>query len=79
MTMITLKIWDDGDELKMEATMDNPEAINEMPTAALIFGSYLGANTASVVADAMHWFKQQVTAVEEEQQIVMPRDKEIKL
>lgn len=77
MTTVTLRIWDENDELKMEATLDNPDAINEAPTAALIFGSYLGANTAAIVEDAMRWYKQQVTAASAE--IYVPRDKEIKL
>lgn len=62
MTAVWMKIWDEGDELKMEATLDNPDAINEPPTGALIFGSYLGANTQAIVEDAMRWYKQQVTA-----------------
>lgn len=77
MTTVTLRIWDEGEELKMEATLDNPDAINEAPTAALIFGSYLGANTAAIVEDAMRWYKQQVTSAPPE--VYMPRDKEIKL
>jgi hypothetical protein len=77
MTTVTLKIWDEADELKMEANLDNPDAINEAPTAALIFGSYLGANTAAIVEDAMRWYKQQVTSAPPE--VYMPRDKEIKL
>lgn len=77
MTTVTLRIWDEGDELKMEATLDNPDAINDAPTAALIFGSYLGANTAAIVEDAMRWYKQQVTTPPPE--VYMPRDKEIKL
>ena len=77
MTTVTLRIWDEGEELKMEATLDNPNAINEPPTAALIFGSYLGANTAAIVEDAMRWYRQQVTSAPPD--IVMPRDKEIKL
>jgi hypothetical protein len=77
MTTVTLKIWDENDELKMEATLDNPDAINDAPTAALIFGSYLGANTAAIVEDAMRWYKQQVTS--ETPEVYMPRDKEIKL
>lgn len=62
MTTVTLRIWDEGNELKMEAVLDNPDAINEAPTAALIFGSYLGANTAAIVEDAMRWYKEQFTA-----------------
>lgn len=77
MTTVTLRIWDEDNELKMEATLDNPDAINEPPTAALIFGSYLGANTAAIVEDAMVWYKQQVTAAPPE--VYMARDKEIKL
>ena len=76
MTTVTLLIWDEGNELKMEAVLDNPDAINEAPTAALIFGSYLGANTAAIVEDAMRWYKEQFTAPSPD--IVMPRDKEIK-
>lgn len=62
MTTVIMKIWDDGGELKMEATLDNPDAINEAPTAALIMGSYIGASAEKLVEDAMIWYKQQVTA-----------------
>jgi len=84
MTVVTMKIWDENDELKMEATLDNPEAINLPPTAALIFGSYLGAHTEALVEASMHWYKQQVTApppdlAPEPPQIFVPPQKEIKL
>ncbi len=54
------------------------------PTAALIFGSYLGAHTEALVEASMHWYKQQVTApppdlAPEPPQIYVPPEKEIKL
>lgn len=62
MTTITLLIKDGEGILEMEGRLDNPEAINEAPTPALVVGSYLAANTEQVVKDAMAWFKTQTVA-----------------
>lgn len=62
MTTITLLIKDGEGTLKMEGRLDNPEAINDAPTPALVVGSYLAANTEQVVKDAMAWFKTQTVA-----------------
>jgi hypothetical protein len=81
MTTVTVKIWDDGETLQMEGALDNPNAINEPPTVALIVGSYLAANTEAVVKNAMHWFKDmQMQSVDEAevakptQSIILPDD-----
>lgn len=57
MTVVTIKITDAQDEVHLEGTLDNPNAVNEPPTAALIVGSYLAANAERVLKDAMVWFK----------------------
>ena len=62
MTAVTLLIKDGEGILEMEGRLDNPEAINEAPTPALVVGSYLAANTEQVVKDAMTWFKTQTVA-----------------
>ena len=62
MTAVTLLIKDGEGTLEMEGRLDNPEAINEAPTPALVVGSYLAANTEQVVKDAMAWFKTQTVA-----------------
>lgn len=81
MTTVTVKIWDEGESLQMEGALDNPNAINEPPTVALIVGSYLAANTEQVVKDAMHWFKaMQMQSVDEPEvakpasSIILPDD-----
>lgn len=60
MTRITLSIWDDGEEVHAESSMDNPNAVNEPPTGALIIGTYLAANFDEVARTSMVWFKTQV-------------------
>lgn len=77
MTTVTIKIIDAQDELQMEGSLDNPNAINEPPTAALIVGSYLAANTERVVKDAMAWFKAMEVQPEpaiKARQIILPDD-----
>jgi hypothetical protein len=79
MTTVTIKITDAQDELQMEGSMDNPNAINEPPTAALIVGSYLAANAERVAKDAMAWFKAINDSPEQPQaqsRIVLPPDVE---
>lgn len=65
MTTVTITITDAQDELQLEGKLDNPNAINEPPTVALIVGSYLAANVETVVKDAMRWFKNMSTAPEQ--------------
>lgn len=73
MTTVLVKIWDEGESLQMEGTLDNPNAINEPPTVALIVGSYLAANTEAVVNNAMHWFKDmQMQSVDREAEVAKP-------
>lgn len=62
MTTVHLKIWDADGAIHAEATLDNPEAVNQPPTGALIVGSYLGAHMEDVCKDAMAWFQGQVVA-----------------
>lgn len=60
MTKVTLQIWDDGAEVKAEGTMDNPNAVNEAPTGALIIGTYLATHFDQIAKDAMTWFERDV-------------------
>lgn len=63
MTTVTIKIEDSDDKtITMEGTLDNPEAFNEAPTAALIIGSYIAAHAEKVSKDALTWYAQTVTA-----------------
>ena len=57
MTTVTVTIKDVDDTVTMEGTLDNPEAINEPPTPALVIGSYLAAQADQVCKDAMSWFR----------------------
>lgn len=57
MTTVTVTIRDTGDTVEFEGALDNPEALNQPPTAALIIGSYLAANAEGVLKDSMAWFK----------------------
>lgn len=61
MTIVTVLIKDNGDLLELEGSCDNPNAQNEAPTAALIVGSYLAANTEKVCKDAMAWFSSSIS------------------
>lgn len=62
MTTVTVTITDNGDSLELEGKLDNPEALNNPPTPALIVGSYLAANVDQVCKDAMAWFRGMSTA-----------------
>ena len=65
MTTVTLTIEDTADDsISMTGQLDNPDAINQPPTPALIIGSYLAANAEGVCKDAMKWFE---TKIAEEQ------------
>lgn len=63
MSTVTVTISDTDDHgVTLEGKLDNAEAINEAPTAALIIGSYIAANAEQIVADAAAWFRQQVAS-----------------
>lgn len=63
MSTVTVTISDTDDHgVTLEGKIDDPNAINEPPTAALIIGSYLAANAKQIVADAAVWFRQQVAS-----------------
>ena len=57
MTKITIEIWDEDDSIKAESNLDNPEALNEPPTPALILGSYIGTHFERIAEEAFDWFK----------------------
>ena len=80
MTTVTVTIADKDDTVEFTGSMDNPNAINEAPTAALIIGSYLAANAEKVLKDSMIWFRQMSTeptpapVVQAQRQIILPDD-----
>lgn len=80
MTTVTVKIVDVDDTVTFEGSLDNPNAINEAPTAALIIGSYLAANAEKVMKDSMVWFRQMATepqpepVAKAERHIILPDD-----
>ena len=80
MTTVTVLIKDDGDTVTFEGSLDNPNAINEAPTAALIIGSYLAANAEKVMKDSMAWFRAMSIepapepVVQAQRHIILPED-----
>ena len=55
MTTCILTIADNGGSIDFEGRIDDPTAIDLDPTPALIVMSYLAANHAVIVHDAMVW------------------------
>ncbi|NBT76539.1 MAG: hypothetical protein EBT15_11375 [Betaproteobacteria bacterium] len=61
MTTITITIADGEDgTIEAEAKLDDNNVLDQPPTAALIVGSYLGANFEQIAKDAFAWFNQSV-------------------
>ena len=57
MTIATLVIKDLPDnQFTIEGALDRPEAIDELPTPALIIASYISANAKKVSDDAIAWY-----------------------
>lgn len=57
MTIATLIIKDLPDnQFTIEGALDRPEAIDELPTPALIIASYISANAKKVSDDAIAWY-----------------------
>jgi hypothetical protein len=57
MTVATLIIKDLPDnQFTIEGALDRPEAIDELPTPALIIASYISANAKQVSDDAIAWY-----------------------
>ena len=57
MTIATLIIKDAPDnQFTIEGALDRPEAIDEVPTPALIIASYISANAKKVSDDAIAWY-----------------------
>lgn len=59
MTTVTITIKDAGESVELEGHLDDPSALGDAPTAALIIGSYLAANAERVCKDALAWFTAQ--------------------
>lgn len=57
MTIVTVVIKDADGTLELEGRLADPSALDQPPTAALIVGSYLAANTEQICKDALAWFR----------------------
>jgi hypothetical protein len=67
MTTVTVTIKDtESGELQLEGVLDNPNAINEAPTPALVVASYLAANCDEICRQAIRWFASEVANHAEE-------------
>lgn len=74
MTTFILKIWDSAEGLTMEGAFDNPDAINEPPTPALVVGTYIGGHFDQIAKDGIRWFEMNIKKeVQEQPKIVAPR------
>ena len=62
MTTATITIRDNGDSIEMEGRLDNPDAINQPPTGALIVSSYIAANIVQITEESGRWFFSQMAA-----------------
>ena len=69
MSTVTLTIVDTPDGIEMKGEIDNPNAVNEPPTAALVIGSYIAANTAKVIEDSVAWFKTSIVEPESDEDV----------
>ena len=69
MSTVTITIADVDDSITMQGTIDNPDAINEPPTAALIVGSYLAANAGDICRAALVWFQKSIVAPERDEDV----------
>lgn len=69
MSTVTVTIVDTPTGIDMQGEIDNPNAFNEPPTAALVIGSYLAANAERVIADATTWFKEKILAPERDEDV----------
>jgi hypothetical protein len=68
MTTVTIIIKDEGDSVQLEVRLEDPSALQKMPTAALIIGSYLAANAERVCKDAITWFGKQPALLAKEKE-----------
>lgn len=68
MTTVTITIAD-GPEgvVNMEGRVDNPDVANQVPTGALIVGSYIAANAETICRAAIKWFRDEIPAGGDEQ------------
>lgn len=68
MTTVIVTIADEpGNQLSLEGRIDNPDAMNQVPTAAVIVGAYLATNADRVCRDAVAWFNDKVAEQEQPQ------------
>lgn len=71
MSVVTVTLTDRADGgVDLQGSIDNPNAVNEQPTPALIIGSYLAANAARVINDSVAWFKQEIVAPERDDDVI---------
>jgi len=69
MSTVTLTIVDTPEGIDMKGEIDNPNAVNEPPTPALVIGSYIAANAAKVIADSVAWFKGSIVEPERDEEV----------
>lgn len=61
MSVVTITISDRDGSVDLEGRLDNPDAVNEPPTPALIIGSYLAAHPQRVIDAAIEWYRNEIT------------------
>ena len=63
MTIASITLTDrDNGNIDLECKLDNPDAINEPPTAALVVSTYICAHFEKICRDASEWFVTQTLA-----------------
>lgn len=62
MTTVTVTIKDVDGAVEVEGVLNDPDAINQPVTPAVIVGSYLATEIENVVNNAFTWWQNRVTA-----------------
>ena len=63
MTIANITLTDrENGNIDLEAKLDNPNAVNEVPTAALVVVTYIAAHFEKICLDASEWFVTQTLA-----------------
>lgn len=63
MTTVVVTITDTAEGLSIEGRLEDPTALDEAPTTALIVGTYLAAHMEQVCKAAIRWFDSEARAV----------------
>lgn len=70
MATVTIKIWDDGEETKVQGEIDPPMTPDRLTfTTAEVVGLYLQSNIARILKEAIDWAR---SAEDEPQQPEQP-------